>query len=281
MNFAILTKKDAEKIISSQKLGHSWAEASFDLGKTLSRIKIKNKKPILIETAIEISELAKLKEDTCYAFEEGELKPIQFFAPNTNIFYKLKPTKDWPTLTLSSVPMHRFKTVSPKLSAELMVKEISPIKGKILETCCGLGYTSILSAQKEACEEVTVFEIDENVLRIAEYNPYSEELFTNNKIKLIKQDVFEGIKKLQNNYFDKILHDPPTISFAKQLYSDEFYKELFRVLKKGGVLYHYCPNPGKTKGLEYYPTLIKLLTRCGFSECKHHPESSGVVAKKK
>ncbi len=281
MNFAILTKTNAEKIISAQKLGHSWVEASFDLEKTISKVQIKNKKVQIREEWIEISKLSKLKEDTCYVLDEGELKSIDFFGSDTNIFYKLKPTKDWPTITLSATPMHRFKTISPKLSAELMVGGISPIRGNVLDTCCGLGYTSILSAHAPGCDEVTVFEIDENVIRIAEYNPYSEELFTNSKIKLHKKSVFEGIKELEKNSFDRIIHDPPTISFAKELYSDEFYKELFRVLKKGGILYHYCPNPGKTKGTEYYPTMIKMLSRNGFSDCVHNPKSSGVIARKR
>lgn len=295
MNFAILTKTDATKLLLSikgrdksknqekitQNPGHFLVSMSFDLGNTTEQVEILDDRAIIRGEVVLAGELEKLKEDTFYTIVNGELKSIDFFGENTKLVYKLKPTKDWPTLTLSSVPMHRFKTVSPKTSAQLMTGEILPIRGKVLDTCCGLGYTSILSAQKETCDEAVVFEIDENVLRIAEYNPYSKELFTNKKIKLHQESVFSGIKKLQSNYFDKILHDPPTISFAKELYSDEFYRELFRVIKKGGILYHYCPNPGKTKGTHYYPTLIKMLSRNGFSECKYNPKSSGVTAKKK
>ncbi|MFA6268210.1 MAG: RsmD family RNA methyltransferase [archaeon] len=279
MNKAILTKKEAEKALNAQKVGHSFVLLSLDLGKTTEKVFLKENKIIIRDEEISVKELEKIKENTCYVIEENKLLAVELFSQETNLYYKLRPTSDWPTIMLSSVPMHRFIHIGPKLHAELMVKEISPVKGKVLDTCCGLGYTSILEAQKD-CEEVIVFERDENVLEIAKYNPYSEELFTNKKIKLHKQDVFEGVQKLQKNYFDRILHDPPTVSFAKDLYSPFFYEELLRILKPNGILYHYCPNPGKTKGKEFYLTIIKQLTKVGFSECKYNEKSSGITAKK-
>ena len=93
--------------------------------------------------------------------------------------------------------------------------------------------------------------------------------------------MFFGIKKLENNYFDGVLHDPPTVSFAPELYSQEFYAELLRVMKPGAKLYHYCPNPGKTKGKEFFPAAIKRLENAGFVNAKYRPASSGIVAQKK
>jgi len=275
---AILTKEGVTKILNAQKLGHSFVLVSLDLGKSVEKVNLEKNFVIIRGQKINFSELKKVKENTLYTIEDDSLKSIDFFSQETNIFYKLTPTKDWPTLTFSSVPMHRFKTISPKLSAELMVKEISPIQGIVLDTCCGLGYTSILEAK--TAEEVIVFEKDENVIRIAEYNPYSEELFTNKKIKLKQESVLEGIKLLKKDSFDRILHDPPTVSFEKELYSKEFYSELFRVLKPKGIIYHYCPNPGKTKGTEFFPSIIKHLKETGFRNCEHHKESSGIRATK-
>ena len=278
MTGAILTFEEAKQILYSQNAGHSFVLVSLDLGKSTEKVLLEKEFVSIRSQKIAFPELKKVKENTLYAVEDTTLKSIDFFSPKTNLFYKLTPTKDWPTVMFSSVPMHRFKTVSPKKSAELMVGEITPVLGRVLDTCCGLGYTSILEAR--SAKEVVVFEKDENVLRIAEYNPHSEELFTNKKIKLRQEDVFEGIKSLESNSFDRILHDPPTTSFAKELYTKEFYKELFRVLKPKGKIYHYCPNPGKTKGTEFFPSIIKHLTEAGFKNCEHHKESSGIRAEK-
>jgi predicted methyltransferase len=281
MKQAILTKKEAKKLLITQNPGQFVVLASLDLGLTTEKVKVINGKALLRGEEIEVKRLEKLKEDTCYVIENGALKSIDFFSEETNIFYKLVPTKDWPIITLSSVPMHRFKTISPKLSAELMVKEISPISGRVLDTCAGLGYTAILCAGKETVNEVITFEIDENVLRIAEHNPYSNELFSNPKIKLFRESVFDGIKKLPSNSFDRVLHDPPTLSFAPNLYSAEFYEELLRVMKPKAILYHYCPNPGKTKGRTYYLTILKKLKEAGFINTKYNEKSSGIRAEKK
>jgi len=276
---AILTKNEAEKIINTQNLGHSQVFLSLDLGKSQEKVILTPPFVLLCNQKILLKELEKLKENTIYVAEDNTLKSIDFFSNDTNLYYKLKPTHDWPTLTISSVPMHRFKQISPKTSAELMVKEIAPVKGLILDTCCGLGYTSILLS-KEA-EKVFTFEKDSNVLRIAEYNPYSKKLFNNPKIELVNNSILEGIKSFENNYFDRVLHDPPTTSFGEELYSKSFYLDLFRVMKRGALLYHYCPNPGKTKGQEFFPLLIKRLEEAGFSNCKYNKNSSGIKAQKK
>ena len=277
MNKAILTIFEAKKIIKAQKLGHSGCEVSLNLGKSIQKVFFDENWVVLNGEKVSFENFKKLKEDTCYVAEDNELKSVDFFGEDTNIFYKLVPTKDWPTVMLSSVPMHRFKTISPKTSAQLMVDSVSPLVGRVLDTCCGLGYTAITAAKySSAVESVVVFEKDSNVLRIVEYNPYSEELFSNKKIKLKNADVFDEIKKLPSDYFDRIVHDPPTVSFAKELYSDEFYKEVFRVAKIGAIIYHYCPNPGKTKGTEFWRSIEKMLLRNGFSNCKYNPKASGI-----
>jgi len=286
-NFAILTKKDAEKILSGKQdtsfPGHPFVLVSLDLGKTQEKILVNQQEKFVLirEEEVSFEELKKTKEDTFYTIVDSKVLAIEMFGNDTNLYYKLKPTADWPTIMLSSVPMHRFKTISPKTSAQLMVNEISPIKGLVLDCCCGLGYTAIIESNEKNCEKIITFEKDEHVLEMATYNPFSDELFTNKKINLIKESVVEGVKKIENNSIDRILHDPPTTSFGKELFSLDFYFELYRVLKSGGILYHYCPNPGKTKGTEYWPTIQKMLIKSGFKEAEYHKESSGIRAIKK
>jgi predicted methyltransferase len=52
------------------------------------------------------------------------------------------------------------------------------------------------------------------------------------------------------------------------------------VLKKGGALYHYMPNPYKTKGELFYPKMLKQLKEAGFS-AEYHEKSSGIRCVKK
>lgn len=196
------------------------------------------------------------------------------FSEETNLYYKLMPTTDWPTITLSSTPMHRYVHVSPKEDTETKIKEITPIKGQVLDTCCGLGYTAIMASRK--AEHLHVFEKDNNVLFIAGLNPHSLELFNNPKITIHKQEIFEGIKQFENETFDRIIHDPPTFRYAPELYSSEFHSELYRVLK-GGILYHYCPCPQKTKGRQFYITILKKLQEAGF-KARYNEKSSGIRA---
>ncbi|HNV01460.1 MAG TPA: methyltransferase [archaeon] len=276
------TKENAQFLLKEALKGRERVELSLNLGKNKQVVDIVNgyvipkqgeSKKFLLE------KLQRLKENTVYTVDNGKVLAVELFSNESNLYYKLRPTKDWPTLMLSSVPMHRFITSTPKLDTESKINSIRPIKGKVLDTCCGLGYTAI-SLAKNGATSVTCFEKDSFVLDICKYNPYSEELFTNEKITLINESIFEGIKKLEDESFDRIIHDPPTISFAKELYSIEFYLELHRILKKDGKLYHYAPSPGKTKGIEFWKTIVKLLKNAGFRDVDYFKNSSGIVAKK-
>ncbi|MBI4440424.1 methyltransferase domain-containing protein [Candidatus Woesearchaeota archaeon] len=269
----VITKVSADRIIGSGNVG-----VSLDLGITVSKINVSGNIAHIRDQKIPISDLKNLKEKMCYAVEDNKVKQIAFFSDETNLYYKLLPTKDWPTITLSSTPMHRFTFISPKEDTELKIREILPAKGRVLDTCCGLGYTAIMSA--EHADEVHTFERDENVLRIASYNPHSQELFSSKKIHLHRESISSAIARLSDSYFDCIIHDPPTFKYAPELYSSEFHRELFRVLKKGGVLYHYCPSPQRTKGRTMYPRLIRQLRNSGFRNAEFHESSSGIRAVK-
>lgn len=276
------TKENAKFLLKEALKGREKVELSLDLGKTKQVIDIIEGEVIPKqgrEKKFKLEELQRLKENTVYTIHEGKVLAVELFSNESNLYYKLRPTKDWPTLMLSSVPMHRFVTSTPKMDTESKINSIRPIKGNVLDTCCGLGYTAI-SLAKNGAESVTCFEKDPYVLDICKYNPYSEELFTNEKITLKNKNIFEEIKEMENESFDRIIHDPPTVSFAKELYSIEFYQELFRVLKKGGKLYHYAPSPGKTRGVEFWKSMIKLMKNAGFDNLDYFKNSSGIVAKK-
>lgn len=205
---------------------------------------------------------------------------VQFFSSETNRFYQLFPTKTAPTLKISGVPMHRHTHVDPLTDTEFKIKALKP-HGLVLDTCTGLGYTSIYASREPKVKKVTTVEKDENVLKIAGMNEFSNDLFSNPKIEIVQGDVFEKIKSFPSNHFDSILHDPPTFIMATELYSLKFYAELYRVLKPKSRLWHYCPEPGKLSGKKPLREKIKKnLEEVGFRKTIFDVQSFGIVAEK-
>ena len=268
----ILTKKEANRIM----LASGKVELTLDLGQTKEFVDVKEDVVLIRDQKLPIEDLKKIKDDTAFIVEDNHLKKMAFFADDTNLYYKLIPTSDWPTFTLSSTPMHRHTHMSPKEDTEAKISAVGPT-GRVLDTCCGSGYTAIMAA-KDA-DEVHTFEKDKNVIFLDTFNPYSHEVFTNKKIKFHKEEnIFEGIKKFKDDYFDRIIHDPPTFKYAPELYSKDFYVELFRVIKLGGTLYHYAPAYQKTQGKLFYLKIVKNLKEVGFRSVNYDEQSSGVFA---
>ena len=249
-------------------LGH--AQKSLISGITKSKIKIEDNFFIFPNSQkIEELQLKKVIKDStsCFLVENGALIKIKLFSEQTRRFYKLVPTKDAPTLEISGIRMHVTKEMTPVEDTKKKIDSISPIKGLVLDTSMGLGYTAIL-ASKSADFIITV-EKDENVLEIAKFNPWSKGLFDNKKISIIKASIFDEIKVFKSNMFDAIIHDPPRLSLATELYSMEFYKQLFRVLKKSGKLYHYTGSPGsRVRKIDLARNVGERLRLAGFKDVK-------------
>jgi predicted methyltransferase len=275
MLIPLITLKEARKILNTKEAS---VEISLDLGISVTKADIIGRFVHIKEQKIPLEEFERVKEGAVYIAEEGKLSKLAFFSDETNFYYKLIPTADWPTIALSSTPMHRHTRMSPRQDTLLKIKEVKPVRGKVLDTCCGLGYTAIIAS--EDADEVYTFERDKNVIAMARLNPHSQILFAGNKIKLFEKDIFESIKSFENSFFDRIIHDPPTFKYSPELYSSEFYAELFRVMKKGGILYHYAPSPQKMQSRTFYKGMIRRLQECGFAKVQYSPKSSGVRAVK-
>ena len=205
---------------------------------------------------------------------------IKFYSDKTRKFYRLVKTETWPYLEISGIRMHRADAVDPKTDATLKIRALGRIYGTILDCCTGLGYTAILAARNKSVKKVITIEKDENVILIARQNPYSRELFENEKIELIIGDVLHETKKFDDEYFNFIIHDPPRISIAPELYSLEFYKQLFRILKRNGKILHYIGRPGIRQGKRYTKGIIKRLRLTGFSRIKKDDRSLSLIIKK-
>ncbi|NJE61996.1 methyltransferase domain-containing protein [Thermococcus sp. 21S7] len=194
-------------------------------------------------------------------------------------FYKLVPTIP-PTIEINGIRMHRTKEVNPLQDTRNKVDAVKPKEGEtVLDTCMGLGYTAI-EASKRGAYVITI-EKDPNVIELAKINPWSRELFTGGKIQVIHGDAFDVVKRFKDESFNVVIHDPPRFSLAGQLYSEEFYRELFRILKPGGRLFHYVGNPGKKyRRKDLQKGVMERLRRAGFVGVKRVEEALGVVARK-
>jgi spermidine synthase len=62
---------------------------------------------------------------------------------------------------------------------------------------------------------------------------------------LTQGDITEQITILPARSVDAILHDPPRFGIAGELYSQAFYDQLARVIRRGGRLFHYTGTPNR------------------------------------
>jgi predicted methyltransferase len=127
----------------------------------------------------------------------------------------------------------------------------------------GLGYTALEAARRGAT--VITVEVSPEVLMLAEHNPFSRNL--RDTVTILHGDVSLYVRLFKDNTFDKIVHDPPRYTMAGELYSLEFYRELYRILRPGGVLLHYTGEPLKGRGRGHGPIvrgILERLSRAGF-----------------
>lgn len=205
---------------------------------------------------------------------------IKFYDEKTDRFYRLVRTSTWPYLEISGIRMHRADTIDPKTDAIMKVRALGRIYGIVLDCCTGLGYTAILAAKAKSVKKVITIEKDENVIFIARQNPFSRDLFENDKIELIIGDAFYEVAKFKDKYFNFIIHDPPTISIAPELYSLEFYRQLYRILKDNGRIVHYVGRPGVRRGKRYLKGIVKRLRMAGFTKIRHIEPALSLIIEK-
>ena len=220
-------------------------------------------------------------DSVCYYLQKGRRpQKLKLFSADTNKFYKLVPTTDAPTLEISGIRMHRTVKRTPWEDTMDKVAAVSPLKGRVLDTCCCLGYTAIGAAKEKNVKQVFTFEKDSNALEMANYNPWSKELYSNRKIRLTVGSVDKGTEMFSSHFFDSVIHDPPRFALSPELYSADFHRKLYRVLKPSGKLYHYVGSPGEKRGKDFVRGVMKRLREAGFRKVKRRDEILGVIAEK-
>src|SRR5262249_12373838 len=106
----------------------------------------------------------------------------------------------------------------------------------------------------------------------------SRALFAHHGITQIVGDAFEEVAQFADGAFTCVLHDPPTLSLAGDLYSTAFYRQLHRVLRSGGRLFHYVGDPQSALGKRTTVGVIRRLGEAGFQRVERRPDAFGVVA---
>lgn len=277
----ILSYIQTRPLLEARKRGQAVAETSPDLGISSVGVTLDTEGVRFASgehlrwAAIEkISQ----SEVNCYTVDEQGVRAVQTFSEETNRVCSLMPTRGAPSMLLAGFVMHRIKDIDPWQDTQRKIAALAPIKGTVLDTATGLGYTAILAAR--SAEAVTTIELDPGAQAVARLNPWSRELFINPKITQIMGSAYEVVPTLASESFDRILHDPPTFKLAGELYSGVFYRELYRILKRGGRLFHYIGDPnskasgGTTRGV------LRRLQEAGFTRVVKRPEAYGVVAYK-
>jgi uncharacterized protein len=217
----------------------------------------------------------------CFSVEatSGEVRPIRVFSGSTKRYYSLYGTEAGPpTLLISGIPMHRIKNIDPLRSSQAMVTALGRCLGQVLDTATGLGYTALGLAR--AATKVITVEWDPAAHEICRASPWSDGLFTSPNLETRLGDSFEVVQGFSDGQFSGILHDPPTLALAGQLYSGEFYRRLHRVLQKRGRLFHYIGDPESRTGASTTAGVIKRLKEAGFIKILPAPEAFGVACEK-
>jgi hypothetical protein len=257
---------------------------SLDLGITSSEVtKLENGVLFPDGQTIALELLKKTNKkhhlEDCFVVQNSSL--IYLYSFENNTIYKLyEPHIDWPpTLWINGSVMHTVSVSKPTDEAENKVKALGYISGDILDTCFGLGYTAI-ELIRSGAKTVRTFEVSESVIEMAQVNPWSKRAFGDKRIKLESSNVYETIKSLNDKEFDLILHDPPNVKIEGDLYSLKFYKELHRVLKTGGVVYHFVGGGRVSREykVNYLRGVVNRLSEAGFK--KVQKGYRGVIAVK-
>lgn len=274
----ILTSEELQALVQAAQLKQRSARISLNLGLSFSDVALSGTVALFPDgLRLDLTSLGTVDVRSCYTLQDGALVKLQFFSSETNRHYKLVPTKDWPTVTVSGVPMHQKTRVTPREDAMQKTGAVE-VRGMVLDTCSGLGYTAILASEK--ADHVMTVEKDGNILALGRVNPHSAGLFTNEKIELVHGDVSIVLKDFKEEFFDVIIHDPPTFKLAGELYGTMFYRELFRVLRSRCWMFHYTGRPGIKRGRSFIGEVIKRLGSVGFCNMKTVMGDQAVICQK-
>lgn len=268
----LLTRQIGDALLTARDAGEPDWTGSLDLGRSDDCILLKAETWHTQGRSFPYP--SRLKDRTIYYWDDDQFAPVARFA---NSLIKLVPTP-WgaPTFEIDGIKMLPTSKESPFDDARRKVALVEPRGKIILDTCGGLGYFAACSLDAGVAR-IQSFEKNADVLWLRTLNPWSPDPDASSaagRLQLVHDDVSEAIGKLADASFDALLHDPPRFGIAGELYSQAFYDQLARVLRRGGRLFHYTGSPNKlTSGRDVPAEVAKRLDKAGF---RTQPAMDGV-----
>ena len=261
----LLTVRECAALLAARRAGVVTIECSLDLDRSISVVGVGEHEWRWDGRAFPYP--ATCKPRTIYYWTSASFEPV---ARYTSALYKLVPT-DWgpPTFEIDGIKMLPTAKVSPYADAGRKVALIKPRGKVILDTCGGLGYFAAWCLQAGAAR-VLSFEKHADVIWLRSLNPWSPDspwaLATAAGLQLTHGDITAEIARIADGSVDAILHDPPRFGIAGELYSQNFYDQLARVLRQGGNLFHYTGAPNSvSRGRKLASEVAARLRRAGFA----------------
>lgn len=259
----LLTRSLADALLTAQKAGAAELRDSFDLGCSTDGACLDA--DVWSWRGQRYPYAPGLKERTIHYWNGEAFVAAARFSGS---LIKLVPT-DWgaPTFEIDGIKMLPTAQLSPFDDARRKVALVEPRGKVVLDTCGGLGYFAACCLDAGAAQ-IRSFEKNADVLWLRTLNPWSPDPaspVSGGRLLLAHADVTQAIATLADASVDAVLHDPPRFGIAGELYSQGFYDQLARVLRRGGRLFHYTGSPNKlTSGRDVPREVARRLTKAGF-----------------
>ncbi len=268
----LLTKDVHDMLQAALRAGAPAVQCSLDLGRSTTTVELATDGWTWQGQCYPY--LESCKDRTIYYWDGAGFEPVSRFSTS---LIKLVPT-EWgpPTFEIDGIKMLPTAQVSPWVDAERKVGLIQPRGKVVLDTCGGLGYFAAWCLQGKA-KQVLSFEKNPDVIWLRSLNPWSPQV--GDGLMLTQGDIAKEITAMPDASVDAILHDPPRFGIAGGLYSQVFYDQLARVIKRKGRLFHYTGTPNKlTSGRDVPREVEQRLRRAGFAS---ELNGDGVLAVKR
>lgn len=259
----LLTLPLQQALRSAAFAGEPTASCSLDLGRTTMSVGLHAGG--WTHEGRQFPWLENCKDRTIYYWDGAEFQAVSRFS---DALIKLVPT-EWgpPTFEIDGIKMLVTAKLSPWEDARHKVGLVEPRGKVILDTCGGLGYFAAWCLAGGA-SRVLSWEKNPDVLWLRSLNPWSPEGSGANcsGLELTRGDISAAIAALPADSVGAVLHDPPRFGIAGELYSQAFYDQLARVLRRRGRLFHYTGTPNRlTTGRDVPAEVAKRLRAAGFA----------------
>jgi len=280
----LLDMFEARTILEARDRREPLATVSLDLGMSMTEAVVGQRSVHVAGIEVGIEDVSRVAESTTiHAVSERGVEPLAAFSSFTNMFCRLRSVapRRPPTIEIGGLHMHRIEGCDPLEDTRAKVSALGRrLRGLVLDTCMGLGYTAIESLRRGAYAVLTI-ELDPAVVSLAMLNPWTRPLATavsSRRAVVALGDASRVVKSLPSEVFDYVIHDPPRFELAGELYSEEFYRELFRVSRPGARVFHYTGEPGKHGGPSIVKGVKRRLEAAGFTHVRWVESARGFVA---